>query len=181
MSGPGEQPATADRRDDRHRSGLGRTERLCRLHAARLLALAIVLVGDSDRADRVVIDTLVAACRGGEPPNPGEEIGRPQLAAAVYHRCVAAREMRDRPQRRPVPLIRPAPLMALPDDERALVALVLFGAHDRDRAAATLDVPGSEVVARLAAALWALRGTMSSPAENALTDPGRGTTRQQRR
>jgi hypothetical protein len=146
---------------------------LCRLHTARLLALAIVLVGDSDRADRVVIDTLVGACRGGEPPNPGGEISRLQLAAAVYQRCVAAREMRDWPQRQRMPVIRPAPLMALPDDERALVGLVLFGAHDRDLAAATLDVPGSEVVARLAAAVCALRGTMSWPAESALTDPGR--------
>lgn len=173
MTGPGEQPATTGWRGDRCRCGPAGAERLCRLHAGRLLALAIVLVGDNDRADRVVIDTLVAACHGGAPPSPGEEIGRHHLAAALYHRCAAEREMRDWSQRRRAPLPRPVPLMALPDDERALVGLVLFGAHDCARAAMTLEVPGSEVVARLAAAVRALRCAASWPAQGGgLADPG---------
>jgi hypothetical protein len=136
--------------------------RLCELHAGPLLTLAILLLGDGVEAERVVIDTLVAAC-DGRKPQLGEEIVRSEMAADVYDRCAAVRGMRDGSQRGgPLPTRSGSPLMALSDDERALVGLVLFGAHDCGRAVTTLDESSADLVSRLANVVRTLRAAATS-------------------
>lgn len=132
---------------------------LCRRHAQALAVVASVLLEDAEAADEIVSDTIAAACRFVDQPD-SREVTHTQLARSVYHRCPGRLAGYERSA-----LARPdggvddsrspgtSTLTILPLDQRAAVALVLFGDHDLAQAATTLSLPPTVVTGHLRDAL----------------------------
>ncbi|GAA0950314.1 RNA polymerase sigma factor [Virgisporangium aurantiacum] len=132
---------------------------LCRRHAEALALVASVILANNDAADEVVSDTIAAACRFVDRPDP-REVTHAQLARSVYHRCVGRLASRERflwawPERDAddCPSFGMSALTTLPISHRAAVALVLFGDHDLAQTATTLSLPLTVVTGHLRDAL----------------------------
>jgi len=134
---------------------------LCRRHAAALFRVSSFILEDDDAADEVVSDTIAAACRYADPPDAGG-VTRVHLVRSAYHRCLGRlatyeRFALARRHASPGNGRRPGTAPTLTTNERAAVALVLFGEHDLTQAATTLNVSPAAVAVHLRDALWKLR------------------------
>jgi DNA-directed RNA polymerase specialized sigma24 family protein len=120
------------------------------------------ILEDDDAADEVVSDTIAAACRYADPPDAGD-VTRVRLVRSAYHRCLGRLATYERfalARRHASPGNGRRPGTAAPTlttNERAAVALVLFGEHDLTQAATTLNVSPAAVAVQLRDALWKLR------------------------
>jgi DNA-directed RNA polymerase specialized sigma24 family protein len=119
------------------------------------------ILEDDDAADEVVSDTIAAACRYADPPDAGD-VTRVHLVRSAYHRCLGRlatyeRFALARRHASPGNGRRPGTAPTLTTNERAAVALVLFGEHDLTQAATTLNVSPAAVAVHLRDALWKLR------------------------
>ena len=115
---------------------------LCRRHGAALTQVAWLLLGDDDAVDDVVSDTIAAACRLADRPDR-HDVTRVHLARSVYHRCLGRLATYERFAFRAGRVAahhRGLRNSVLSDDQRAAVALVVFGGHDRLQAADTLNL-----------------------------------------
>ena len=124
---------------------------LCRRHAGPLLILASVLLDDFALADDIVVCALAAASRDHRNETPVDRETRAALARSVYHRCLGQLAIAERfPELTRPTADRPrSPFDRMSADQRAMVALVVFGGHDIAQAAATLRLPVSAVAHRL--------------------------------
>jgi DNA-directed RNA polymerase specialized sigma24 family protein len=144
---------------------------LCRRYTVPLTLVASVILGDEAAADEVVSDTIAAACRFGQPDS--REVTHTQLARSLYHRCRGRLATYERfgSGRRRAGLDecrngRASALRSLTVDQRAAVALVLFGAHDLARTATTLTLSPAAVTGHLQDALARLATSVAGPASD---------------
>ena len=135
----------------RSRTDLGR--QLCRYHAAPLLAMAVLILRDSDAATKIVVDTIVGASRRRGRLHPSDGHVRTALAASVYRRCLGALVLRERfglPS--PVPIVSDAvamPRARLNDRQRSAMAVALFGGRDLNGVARILGLTPASVLNQL--------------------------------
>lgn len=135
----------------RSRTDLGR--QLCRYHAAPLLAMAVLILRDSDAATKIVVDTIVGASRRRGRLHPSDGQVRTALAASVYRRCLGALVLRERfglPS--PVPIVSDAvamPRARLNDRQRSAMAVALFGGRDLNGVARILGLTPASVLNQL--------------------------------
>jgi DNA-directed RNA polymerase specialized sigma24 family protein len=126
---------------------------LCRHHAAALLAMAAVLLEDVDAAGDIVAATLASACRDKRRAEPASLETRTQLARSVYHRCLGHLAFVERFPQLSGPNDRRRHTAALfghlSVDQRALLALAVFGGHDVAQIARTLRMPMAVIVDQL--------------------------------
>ncbi len=128
----------------RQRRTLHTGRRLCRRHAASLLAMASLILNDVDAASEIVVDTIVHASRRTHTFDADDGQVRAALAASVYWRCVGALVLYERFGPSPVPrtVDDPAtvPLAGLGMRHRSAMALTLFGGHDLQSVARLLNL-----------------------------------------
>ena len=128
----------------RQRRTLHTGRRLCRRHAASLLAMASLILNDIDAASEVVVDTIVHASRRTHTFDPDDGRVRAALAASVYWRCVGALVLNERFGPSPVPRTVDDPatvtLAGLGMRHRSAMALTLFGGHNLQSAARLLNL-----------------------------------------
>ena len=136
----------------RARMELGR--QLCHHHAAPLLAIAVLILKDSDAATKIVVDTIVGASGRRGLLHPGDGRVRTALAASVYRRCLGTLVLRERfglPGS--VPTVADAvaamPRAGLNDRQRSAVAVVLFGGQNLNGAARILGLTPANVLRQL--------------------------------
>jgi hypothetical protein len=122
---------------------------LCRYHAAPRLAIAVLILKDSDAATKIVVDTIVGARRRPGLLHPGDRRVRTALSTSVYRRCLGTLVLRERfglPG--PVPTVADAaaamPRAWLNDRQRSAMAVALFGGHNLNGAAGILGLTPSE-------------------------------------
>jgi DNA-directed RNA polymerase specialized sigma24 family protein len=127
---------------------------LCHRHAAALALLASLVLEDDDAADEVVSETIAAVCLFADQPE-AREVTRFVLARSVYHRCLGRLATHERfalAGHRASPDEARGPSDSGPRstaDQRAVVALVLFGDHDPAQAATILKLSLAAVVGHL--------------------------------
>jgi hypothetical protein len=135
----------------RARIELGR--QLCRYHAAPLLAMAVLILKDSEAATKIVVDTIVGASLRRGLLHPGDGRVRTALASSVYRRCLGALVLRERfglPG--PVPIVSDAvamPRALLNDRQRSAMAVALFGGGDLNGVARILGLAPANVLRQL--------------------------------
>ena len=127
---------------------------LCRHHAAALLTLAEMILDDVDAGSDIVVGTIVAACREPQPVASDVHTARTRLARSVYRRCLGRLTTRERfAQLEPPPPTGSrhshSPVAHLTANQRAMLALVLFGGHDIEQIARTLRTPMSVIAEQL--------------------------------
>jgi DNA-directed RNA polymerase specialized sigma24 family protein len=126
---------------------------LCRHHAAALLAMAAVLLEDVDAAGDIVAATLAAACRDRRLVALASPETRTHLARSVYHRCLGQQAFMERFPQLSGPNDRRQDTASLfghlSVDQRALLALAVFGGHDVAQIARTLRMPTAVIVDQL--------------------------------
>jgi hypothetical protein len=137
----------------RHRRTLHAGRRLCRRHAASLLAMASLILNDVDPASEVVVDTIVDASRRIHTFDPDDGRVRAALAASVYWRCVGALVLYERFGPSPdLPTVADpgtVPIAGLGVRHRFALALTLFGGHDLTSAARLLNLSPACVLRQL--------------------------------
>ena len=106
---------------------MDRARHLCRSHAGQLLTMATVMLNDTDTACDVVADSIVAACRPGQDIDPLSDHARADLAASVYQRCLGVLASRERFTWLPNTPAGAMPFARLNANQRAAIALTLFG------------------------------------------------------
>jgi DNA-directed RNA polymerase specialized sigma24 family protein len=127
---------------------------LCHRHAAALALLASLILEDDNAADEVVSETIAAVCLFADQP-AAREVTRVLLARSVYHRCLGRLATAERfalarhRARRDDARATDNSVPRLTADQRAVVALVLFGDHDPAQAAAILNLSPSTVAGHL--------------------------------
>jgi DNA-directed RNA polymerase specialized sigma24 family protein len=135
---------------------------LCRRHAEALVRMSSFILEDDDAADEVVSDTIAAVCRYADQPDP-REVTRVHLVRSAYHRCLGRLATYERfawVRRRAGPDAgheTGTSAETLTANERAVVALVLFGDHDLPEAATTLNLSSAAVAGHLRDALRKIR------------------------
>lgn len=144
----------------------GDCEQMCDAHAAALLALADIVLDDPDEAQSAVVEVLRAA--GQQQRAADDRAERRDLAAAVYVRCARSRLGPRTPDhdRQVAPGGIHLQLTGLSDQQRAGIALSMYGAHTYTDTAELLSLPPA-VVAEL------LRSGLARLASGA--DPESGT------
>jgi DNA-directed RNA polymerase specialized sigma24 family protein len=144
------QPAVHERLTPQQTFGL----ELCHRHAGALALLASLVLDDDDAADEVVSETIAAVCLFADQP-AARDVTRVLLARSVYHRCLGRlatdeRFALARHRARPDDAYGPSdPVPTLTADQRAVVALVLFGDHDPAQAATTMNLSPATVADHL--------------------------------
>lgn len=125
---------------------------LCHRHAAALLTMASMVLDDLDTAGDIVASTIAAGSRDRDPEPSAETPTRMQLARSVYHRCLGHQafverfpELNGAHRRGPT-----APVDEMTEEQRVILALVVFGGHDVAQAAEFLRKPISTIVGALA-------------------------------
>jgi DNA-directed RNA polymerase specialized sigma24 family protein len=110
-------------------------------HATALCSLALLIAEDPEFATDAVVQAFITLWRTPTSICLKEQSLRAALAGEVYTRCTQAREMcgrtpeeRAKTYRDPQPPAR-ADLALLPRSQRYLLALILFGEHNRRQAA----------------------------------------------
>jgi DNA-directed RNA polymerase specialized sigma24 family protein len=148
----GEQPRAADD-----------VRQLCRRHAGWLLSIAWVILADIDVASEIVSDTLAAAGRAAEDALPHERGEREYLVRSVYRRCLHRLVLQERfllpapkPRLTDIAPVSLSALAALDTQQRALVALTVFGRRDLAQTATILNLSPAAVIDRLRDALAGL-------------------------
>jgi hypothetical protein len=141
-------------RTHRRRARMERGRQLCRYHAAALLAIAVLILKDSEAATKIVVDTIVGASRRPGLLHPGDGRVRTALAASVYRRCLGTLVLRERfGPPGPVPTVADAavgmPHARLNDRQRSAVAVTLFGGHNLNGAARILGLTPASVIRQL--------------------------------
>lgn len=136
--------------------------KLCRRHAGPLLILASILLDDTDTAD----DIVAATARDHRHEKPADRETRTALARSVYHRCLGYLAIAERfPGLTRPKAERPrSPFDRLTAEQRAMVALVVFGGHDIAQTAATLRLPLPALAHRLELMLSTTRPETRRPA-----------------
>ena len=122
---------------------------LCRRHAEALARMASLMLGDDTAADDVVSDAIAAVCRADDQPHR-HDVTLVHLARSVYSRCLGRLATHERFSFDSAP--HRGRRFSMTDDQRAVVALVLFGGHDLAQAAATLNRSPAVVTGHLRAA-----------------------------
>jgi hypothetical protein len=126
---------------------------LCRHHAAALLAMAALLLKDVDAAGDIVAATLAAACRDRRRAAPASLETRTQLGRSVNHRRLGQLAFMERFPQLSGPNDRRQNTVSLfghPSvEQRALLALAVFGRHDVAQIARTLRMPMAVIVDQL--------------------------------
>lgn len=123
-----------------------------------LVALAAALLEDPDLADEVVADVVADIHVLPGIPRQGPQLWQ-ELARLVYLRCVGTA---DPPSRTPVdlepdPLVVMARLRELSEQQRAAIALVLYGDHTHRQVSELLGVSTSAVAELVCCGLRDLR------------------------
>jgi hypothetical protein len=116
-----------------------RARHLCRSHAGQLLTMATLMLNDTDTACDVVSDSIAAACRPGRDIDPLRDHARADLAASVYRRCLGVLASRERFKWLPNTPAGAMPFARLNANQRAAIALTLFGGHNLTQAATTMN------------------------------------------
>jgi RNA polymerase sigma-70 factor, ECF subfamily len=176
LGGPPVNPAGG--RDVEEGVGTGRTDaevlrEVYLAHAPALLAYARSLTGgDRSRAEDIVQETFIRACRHPEALDPDRGSPRPWLFTVARHVAVDSHRAR---AARPVEVgDAPLALVAVPDDDidRALdtwlVAEALASLSDKHREVLLLTFYRQRSVAETAAVLGVPEGTVKSRAYYAL-------------
>jgi hypothetical protein len=137
----------------RRRARMEFGRQMCRYHAAALLAIAVLILKDSDAATKIVVDTIVGSSRRPGLLHPGDRRVRTALVASVYRRCLGALVLRERfglPG--PVPIVSDAVAMPrawLNDRQRSALAVALFGGRDLNGVARILGLTPASVLNQL--------------------------------
>jgi DNA-directed RNA polymerase specialized sigma24 family protein len=135
---------------------------LCRHHAEALARVSSFILDDDDAADEVVSDTIAAVCRYADQPDAGE-VTRVHLVRSAYRRCLGRLATYERfawARRRASPDAGNEPDTSAPTltvNERAVVALMVFGDHDFTEAAKTMNFSPAAVAGHLGEALRKIR------------------------
>ncbi len=119
-------------------------------HGAALLALAMVLLGDRERAEGLATDAILDACAG--PVHLTQGADRWELARYVYVR--SQRMPRGLPSTQPQVGACPVAPAALDRPsgasvEHVALALAMFGGHSHREVATLLRLPADDVAALL--------------------------------
>lgn len=127
-----------------HRGEVEAVGRLCDAHGPDLFALAWLLRGNCQAAEKAVVDTLAATVTQPRLLDPQHGL-RHELARLLYLRGAAAPEVD-----------------GLPADDRATVALAILGDHSYHELATLLDRSTGEILGTLRSAVHTLHGEFSS-------------------
>jgi hypothetical protein len=138
----------------RRRARMEFGRQMCRYHAAALLAIAVLILKDSDAATKIVVDTIVGASRRPGLLHPGDRRVRTALVASVYRRCLGALVLRERfglpgPVPSAADAVAAMPRAWLTDRQRSAMAVALFGGHDLNGVARILGLTPANVLDQL--------------------------------
>jgi hypothetical protein len=127
---------------------LGR--RMCRQHAAPLVAMAAFILDDVNAAGSIVVDTIAAACWSRTADLRGDVL-RATLAASVFRRCLGNLVNRERfgpVGHMPGSTASSQPggyLASLSATQRCTIAVILFSGHSLQAASRTGALPSPRV------------------------------------
>ncbi len=138
-------------------------------HATALCSLALLIAEDPELARDAVARAFIALWRAPTSICLEEQSLRAALAGEVYTSCTQVRETRERTPgqraktyRDPRPPAR-ADLALLPRSQRDLLALILFGEHNRRQAARRVGLNEATAARMIAVALRTLRQVEGKP------------------
>lgn len=132
-------------------------------HGSTLYTLAHVLAGDREHAEQLVLQAIFTGRAGGVTRNPADpQDGLRRLARLIYLQWCADVGPKSVPAAsapQPGALAGPTLLLglkAMPHEQRAAVALCMFGGHSYRQAAEVLVLPAEAVAELLRDALYEL-------------------------
>jgi DNA-directed RNA polymerase specialized sigma24 family protein len=144
-------------------------------HATALCNLALLIAEDPELATDAVSQAFIALWRTPTSICLKEQSLRVALAGEVYTRCTQAREMyehtsgqRAKTYRDPQPPAR-ADLALLPRSQRDLLALILFGEHNRCQAARRVGLDEATAARMITGALRTMRQLEGNRASSSVT------------
>jgi hypothetical protein len=116
------------------------------------------MLNDPDAACDVVADSIAAACRPGRDIDPLSDHARADLAASVYRRCLGILASRERFTWLPNTPAGAMPFARLNANQRAAIALTVFGGHNLTRAATTMNQSAVTILDQLTDLLGTFTG-----------------------
>jgi hypothetical protein len=138
---------------------------LCDVHGSALFSLAWMILGDRDDAEFVAVQAVLDACSG--PVHVAHASDRWEMARYVYVRCVRHQQAAGRYSQNGSPDhgesdTTSKTLELLSANERAAIALGIFGEHTYEEIADLMHLRRPEVAVLLRSGLHALRHGQNS-------------------
>ncbi len=146
---------------------------LCDRHGAALISVARAILGDSARAETVVVEVVARACAdSGSTAAAGGSLRR-ELARLTYLHAISCLDGTQAPERGSA-MAKMAAMTELARRQRSAVALVQYGDHTLGDVAEVLDRPVHVVAALLCSGLKDLEAADRRAPENASGVRNRG-------